>query len=304
VSLVRKNATRRLLAANRANSQKSAGPRTELGKRHASRNASKHLVFANALPSSMREHGEDPAKYEKLCESLWRVFQPRDGFEQMLVEDMAEIRWRRRRVIRAKAGILVVKNRQFEEQEERYVDGRGKWEVGLSGLPPSIPIFIKIISYLWTVKDSIESEGFKEDKLIYLTVVYGHECVNPGRNLTDLFKRGCQEVQEAKDGTGTAAGEAQETRRVFLDALEKEMGSLEKRAELLYARQLEAIDPLRDSRLLPSQEDLDKIVRYETSLERQFERKVQQLVAWRRVKGEWARECRPELGVDFPEESA
>jgi hypothetical protein len=221
--------------------------------------------------------GEDPAKYEELCEFLWRVFQPQDGFEQMLVEDMAEIRWRRRRVIRAEAGILVVKNLQFEEPQERYVGGRDKWQVGLSGLPPSTPIFIKIISHLLAVKDSIESEGFKEDKLIYLTAVYGRECVNPGRNLIDLFKRGCQEVQEAKDGTGTAAGEAQETRRVFLDALQEEMASFDKRGDLLYAREIKESNPLTDSRLLPSQEDLDKIVRYETSLERQFERKLQQL---------------------------
>ncbi len=39
-------------------------------------------------------------------------------------------------------------------------------------------------------------------------------------------------------------------------------------------------------RLLPSGEEVAKIVRYETALERQFEREVQQqLVAWRRERG-------------------
>jgi hypothetical protein len=232
VALVRKGTTSALVAANKANARKSTGPRTELGRSHSRMNAAKHLVFANMSPGCMMVLGEDPAKYEELCEFLWRVFQPQDGFEQMLVEDMAEIRWRRRRVIRAETGILVVRNLQFEEPQERYVGGRDKWQVGLSGLPPSTPIFIKIISHLLAVKDSIESEGFKEDKLIYLTTVYGRECVNPGRNLIDLFKRGCQEVQEAKDGTGTAAGEAQETRRVFLDLLQEEMASFDKRGDL------------------------------------------------------------------------
>jgi len=41
-----------------------------------------------------------------------------------------------------------------------------------------------------------------------------------------------------------------------------------------------------DSQLIPSQEDLRKIMDYEGALERQFERKLQQLVAWRRAKGE------------------
>jgi hypothetical protein len=247
MSLIRKHVTPRLLAANRANSRKSTGPQTERGKRNASRNSAKHLVFANALPSSMMELGEDPAKYEKLRESLWTVFQPQDGFEQMLVEDMAEIRWRRRRVIRAEAGILVVNNRQLEEQEERYVGGRGKREVGLSGLPPSIPRFIKIMRYLWGLKDSIECEGFNQDKLIYLEIVYGDECGGQGRHLIDLFRRGCQEAQEAKDGTGTVAGEAEKSRRVFLDVLQEEMASFRKRAALLYTRQIKESNPFADS---------------------------------------------------------
>ncbi len=41
-----------------------------------------------------------------------------------------------------------------------------------------------------------------------------------------------------------------------------------------------------DSQLIPSQEDLSKIMDYEAALEKQFERKLQQLVAWRRAKGE------------------
>jgi hypothetical protein len=41
-----------------------------------------------------------------------------------------------------------------------------------------------------------------------------------------------------------------------------------------------------DSHLIPSQEDLKKIMDYEAALERKFERKLPQLVAWRRTKGE------------------
>ena len=41
-----------------------------------------------------------------------------------------------------------------------------------------------------------------------------------------------------------------------------------------------------DSHLISSHEDLSRIMAYEAALERQFEMKVQQLVAWRRAKGE------------------
>jgi hypothetical protein len=286
VALVRKGTTPVLVAANKANARKSTGPRTELGRSHSRRNAVKHSVFANVSRISMMVLGEDPANYKKLRECLRRVFQPQDGFEQMLVEDMAEIRWRRRRVIRAEVGILVVKNLQFEEQQERYVDARERRRVGLSGLTPSISNFCQIIRCLKALKDSIESEGFNEGNLTYLNIVYGDECAGHGRDLLDLFKRGCQEAREAKDGTATAAEEAEKTREYFLQLLEKKISSVDVRIQILIAREINEFNPYGDSRLLPSQEDLDKIARYETSLERQFERKLQQLVAWRRAKGE------------------
>jgi hypothetical protein len=40
------------------------------------------------------------------------------------------------------------------------------------------------------------------------------------------------------------------------------------------------------SHLIPLQEDLSRIRAYEAALERQFERKLPQLMAWRRTKGE------------------
>ena len=49
---------------------------------------------------------------------------------------------------------------------------------------------------------------------------------------------------------------------------------------------MEVTELLMASHLIPSQEDLSKIMDYEAALERQFERKLQQLLAWRRAKGE------------------
>jgi len=43
---------------------------------------------------------------------------------------------------------------------------------------------------------------------------------------------------------------------------------------------------MKDAQLLPDQKDLEKIIRHEAALERQFERKVQRLVSWRRERGE------------------
>lgn len=289
--LIRKKLTPRLLAANRHNSLKSTGPRTLLGKRHSSVNAAKHLVFATLLESRMKELGESPEEFRRLHTSLCMTFQPRDGFEQLLVDDMAEIRWRRRRLIRAEAGILASNRRKFEIDRQWQLADYGRGDrglahallvahLGLSGLPPSPSNFREILASLRTLRQSVEVRGFRHEDRCVLDLVYGQKATLQGIRLRGFFDKQCDQ-EGAKNGSD--ADETEAVRRLFLDELDAEIASFSKLAELCYARDVEVTDSVRDSHLLPSQEDLEKIMRYEACLERQFERKVQQLVAWRRA---------------------
>jgi hypothetical protein len=294
MSLIQKKTTPRLQAANRANSLESTGPQTTLGKAHSSRNALKFGVFARLPVASMKELGEDPAAFEQFSISLRNALCPQDGFEQMLVEDMAEIRWRRQRLMRAEAGILATKRRELEIEREWKVANYGKGltgvandmlspDMGLAALRPSDENFAQIIEFLEVLEHLVETEGFREEDSRMLTVVYGEKPSYTGRYLTGMFKRG---REGAKDESGKDCEEVESTRRVFLDTLAREIASYRKLAQLHHAKDVEVTEPLMDSQLIPSQEDLSKIMDYEAALEKQFERKLQQLVAWRRAKGE------------------
>jgi hypothetical protein len=221
----------------------------------------------------------------------------------MLVDDMAEIRWRRQRLMRAEAGIVASQKRRFEIEREWEVAGYGKGlaaaandmlaaERGLAALRPSGSNFADITESLQALKYSVESKGFREHDSFFLKLVYGEKPCYKGRHLTNLFNDGCK---RAKDENGKSSDEVEGTRRAFLETLAEEIASFRKLAELHYARDVEVTEPLKDSHLIPSQEDLDKIMRYEAALERQFERKVQQLVAWRRAEGERSSGQIPEL---------
>jgi len=242
----------------------------------------------------MKELGEDPDAFDQLSECLRQALCPRDGFEQMLVEDMAEIRWRRQRLMRAEAGMLASQRREFEIEREWKVANYGKGlagvendilchDLGLAALRPSDKNFAQIIDFLEILKHFVETEGFREEDSWMLKVVYGEKPSYTGRYLTGLFDRG---REGAKDGSGKESGEVEGTRRVFLETLTREIASYRKLAELHHAKDVEVTEPLMDSQLIPSQEDLRKIMDYEAVLERQFERKLQQWVAWRRAKGE------------------
>ena len=72
------------LEANRANAQKSTGPRTPEGKARSSRNAITHGLLARyVIPAN--DPVEDPAEFELLIDALVDQFRPRDCFEQLCI---------------------------------------------------------------------------------------------------------------------------------------------------------------------------------------------------------------------------
>ncbi len=294
MSLIRKSVTTALVAANRSNSLKSTGPRTPLGKRRASGNARRHLISAKVVLPGMRELGEDPAEYQKLHESLRRSFGPRDGFEEMLVREMAENRWRLRRLMRAESGILAARRRDYELDREWKVATIGKdpkavasdellkfcgW-MGLSDTPRK---FERIVECLRVLKRSIELDGFKSADAPLLERVYGPGLGEEERSLMRLFRNCC----EPPDGERSDRLEAR--REEFTRRLDEEIAAFERLGELARARFFETTEPMKDSTLLAREKDLGKIIRYEASLERQFQMKLRQLVAWRRAKEEATR---------------
>jgi hypothetical protein len=81
-------------SANQRNSQHSTGPRTEEGKTAVKPNALKHGLIAetHCLP------WEDPEEYEMLHQDYIEHYQPIGREETELVERIASLRWRLKRV--------------------------------------------------------------------------------------------------------------------------------------------------------------------------------------------------------------
>ena len=80
----------RQLAANRANAQKSTGPRTPAGREAVSLNALKHGLTGSfrLLP------GEDPATHAAFCRELIEEFAPANALEFNLAQTITNDLWR------------------------------------------------------------------------------------------------------------------------------------------------------------------------------------------------------------------
>jgi hypothetical protein len=92
-------ATPAQIAANRANAQKSTGPRTPEGKAAFSFNALKHGMDA----ASIFIPGEDPAAYDALAADYHRQFRPESAVEHFHVDTLVRSDWQKRRLQRVEA---------------------------------------------------------------------------------------------------------------------------------------------------------------------------------------------------------
>jgi len=113
------------IAANRANAQKSTGPQTAEGKAQSAQNALQHGLTAAApvLPD------EDPSAFGELLQALLDEYDPRTTVETELVQDLAWVFWRLRRVPYFDAAILLAAPHQAQIEHTRRMVLRagGSW---------------------------------------------------------------------------------------------------------------------------------------------------------------------------------
>ena len=100
--------SKRQLEANRLNARRSSGPRTQEGKKRARMNALRHGLTAKNIVIG----DEDPKEFEELRAKLEHDLQPKTALEGELLERLAGLLWRLRRVPAIEAAI--VKARQDE----------------------------------------------------------------------------------------------------------------------------------------------------------------------------------------------
>ena len=123
-------ASKKQLEANKANAKRSTGPKSQLGKTRSRLNSWKHGLTAETLIIG----GEDEARFKELRAELMQQHDPQSALEAELVERLAGILWRLRRVPFFEAAILDARlnniarhNSEIGEDEEEMSDA--EWRV-------------------------------------------------------------------------------------------------------------------------------------------------------------------------------
>ncbi|HUC84844.1 MAG TPA: hypothetical protein VL970_06610 [Candidatus Acidoferrales bacterium] len=284
--------------ANRRNARNSTGPKTDAGKAVAKLNALRHgilsqavLVRGRCLHENQREFA---ALHRRLCEDL----QPVGLLEEMLVEDILNAHWRLRRVLKAEAGEIAL-NVDTGEWDRNYVNPMPKPK-GWTFLDDSTAHLwysrlgqIIIEKILQKTRAAIEQAGELTKAAIELAWFRG-EPTQLSQGLEEIRIEFQPKPDTAEPGDWRTPQKA--AALAYLDERLRFISWLKPACELHEEKQEQA---RQAAAMLPAPEVLDKIVRYETKLERQLHRAMNQLERLQRRRlGE---AVPPPLAVDLSE---
>jgi hypothetical protein len=269
---------------------RATGPVTDLGKRTASRNATKRGIFSKVILLK----GESKIEYEELFAGLLENLQPVGALEELLVEKLATITWRHRRLLLAE-GAEIQKNREFvqwdqrsreyEAAQELAKEQRYSPEEGLIQKIDNREVLERCLELLSELRQQIEESGFdQESDNSLLRKIYGTKS-GLRENLYGFYGpwfNTFETSEEEREREGYASPE--QCRKNVLDEIDKEIrrlkGYQKKRASVETERmQLEVV-----SRSIPDGPGLERLLRYEVSLNRDFDRTLSQLERIQRMR--------------------
>jgi hypothetical protein len=237
-------------------------------------------------------------------DALAEAMAPRDAWEAAWVQDIAILRWRLARLQRAEAGVTALRRRRLDYQRRCAAHpptGSSALQVnnliaawGFTGIPDSAMKFQQVIELLQGLRNIVGLEMFDEDVTLHFSLLYGKAIGPTAAVLRTRFENIAQKYKEGHRKS------AEKQRESLLEALTEEIASWEKLQTLYRAEHLESDHVRQDAELLLPGEELDGIIRYETHLEDQIERKLCQFYARRRESVARPDEVLPEIVEQAP----
>jgi hypothetical protein len=273
---------------NFALARTSTGPRTAQGKERSKRNAQKHGIFSKGIVLE----GESQAEYDALLEGLRADFQPIGTFENTLVEDLATIIWRLRR-LRIAEGAEIRAGIEFIEQDEKQRQFVEATEIFSSAAPVLMKekknpeVLARCLGILHEVRHSIQEDDFDVDHdEPLLAMLYGpseeDHCEN---TLLDCYLRLFEAASVSDDIREEGKYLSPETYKdQFLEKLSAEENRLlryQKEQTLVQAKRMK-LESFR--RLVPDSPRLDRLLKCQAALERSLDRALSHLERAQRTR--------------------
>jgi hypothetical protein len=271
-------ASRKQIEANRRNARRSTGPRTDKGKAVSRCNAAKHGLLSRQVVAHgywMHESAED---FAALCQEFHRSLAPAGPLEEMLVNQIVSATWRLRRARTAEAGEIAVNGDQnwWKSRPTPWEQGNGH---KANALCRSLDDYLHTVrgteflrQCIAELREAVASEGeLTEERLKHYK-----EYTSEPNKIIGVLERLRDWVRKNPENLGPEV--LRKRHRVeVLKFLDSQIEGCEAKMKKIQERD-DAEDAARRAAVaLPSDEVVEKIMRYESALHRQLYRAMNQL---------------------------
>lgn len=287
--------SKKQLAANRKNAKK-GGVKTDEGKAVVKYNALKHGLLSKEIVVKTGEGAEDQGAFDQLLNDLVAQLKPVGSIEEMLVEKIAVAYWRLRRAYRFEVGILRDKLDHVTDNYFNALDWKDdKIERKSEKLEKEIAELQNKVAY-WE-KDKKDLQAMFKKK-IDLSKIYDWDTnwQNLQNELEDfLFEYEIEIYIEAEELTQFLCGlenwDEQRIWRALISNCEdtakfyrEEVKILEQQLAIEQEKNMLAIQRKKKLASLPDKYSLERLLRYETAIQRQFYKALNELERLQRLR--------------------
>ena len=243
----RKKMTAKALAANRNNSKSSTGPRTQRGKDFARFNAVKYGLFAKEVVIPLCDGDRGVREFQSLVDDLCEELHPVGTLESWLVWVIAESMWRLRRGPLAEHGaarMAALWDRCLLPPEDSYAQHLGR----------SLSFLDQCVKILNAARDEIQRTGTLSPKT----------CASVVPLVEDQRQTQVNTVETEKTPNPVIGDE-------FAQRLEGKKSAFEAEAHKIQTELVRMIPDRLAAFALPPAEEMDRILRYESRIQKQLD---------------------------------
>ena len=255
--------------------RRATGPRTPEGKQRSKYNALKHGIFSSIVLLK----DESRSEFNSLLNRLRNDLRPEGALEELLVEKLAALAWRQRRLLLAESAEI-----QSNKEAEKIVEVLGP---GLIRKIRNPKVLGRCLELLAELRKQVEKESYTKYENPILVEIYGiddkekHLCGN-------LYNSYREWVCAAKSsGEERGRGGDASLKQCRLDVLyevDQETRRLKRYQEACTSIETTRTQPEVLRHNVPEAPAADPLLRYEASLDRSFDRTLTQLERLQRMR--------------------
>ncbi len=269
--------------------QKSTGPTSTVGKERSKRNAVKHGIFAKVVVLE----NEPLAQFDSLLRGFRNDLRPKGSVEEILVEKLASLTWRYRRMLVAEraeiraeqysGSRLAAANERDREEALLLATSEVAPKLGLLARWENPLVRSRCIALLKTLYKLMELRGF--DPVVDSGIISRCYGLPDSIELVALYNFYSSSNDSIRKEIGSEHDLPKEERvRKVLDFVQESISHFEEMDKKFKSFNVHGDRLERTSANVPESARLDRLLKYSASLERDFDRTLNQLERLQRIR--------------------